>query len=70
MSTHTAKKLAKTCTTHIGGRLGRLLMEQFVAKGWIAKEKPGDKYYVITTDGEKEFTKLGIDLNQIKAEEI
>jgi hypothetical protein len=31
-------KTAKTCYEHIGGKLGQLLLEQFVEKGWIAKE--------------------------------
>jgi len=64
-----AIKPAKTCYTHLGGKLGTLLMEAFVDKGWIAKQDPGDKHYYITAKGEKEFTRLGIDLSQIKAEE-
>ena len=64
----TNRKPAKPCYEHIGGKLGELLMEQFVDKGWIAKGKPADKLFFITDIGEKEFTKLGIDLSQIKAE--
>lgn len=61
-------KPAKTCYSHLGGKLGTLLLEQFIEKQWIAKEKPGDKHYYITPLGEKEFAKLGIDLSQIKEE--
>ena len=68
MTKQTGKKLVKTCTTHIGGTFGRLLLEQFVKNNWIAKDKPADKYYHITEKGEKEFTKLGVDLSQIKSE--
>lgn len=68
MITQTDKKPAKTCYTHIGGKLGSLLLEQFIDKGWIAKEQPGDKHFFITDKGEKEFTKLGLDLTQIKSE--
>jgi hypothetical protein len=59
---------AKTCYSHIGGKLGTLLLEQFITKGWIAKTRPGEKLLFITEKGEQEFAKLGVDLKQIKAE--
>jgi DNA-binding PadR family transcriptional regulator len=62
------RKPAKTCYSHIGGKLGMLLLDQFVNKGWIEKEHKGDKHYYITEIGEMEFSKLGIDLSQIKSE--
>jgi hypothetical protein len=43
------------------------LLEQFIAKGWLAKEKPDDKNFYITDIGMLEFTKLGVDLSQIKS---
>lgn len=61
-------KPAKTCYSHLGGTLGNLLLEQFIAKEWIAKYSKADKHYYITPKGEKEFTKLGIDLSLIKSE--
>ncbi|MES2140737.1 MAG: ArsR family transcriptional regulator [Bacteroidota bacterium] len=64
------KKLAKTCYTHIGGKLGRLLLEQFIDLGWLKKNHPSDKHFFITTKGEKEFANLGVDLTQIKAEPV
>ena len=70
MSKSTEKKLAKMCSTHIGGKLGRLLMESFADKGWIAKDKPTDKHFYITDKGQEEFAKLGIDLSQIKNEKL
>jgi hypothetical protein len=70
MKQNTAKKPAKTCYNHIGGKLGTLLLEEFVNKGWIAKEKPDAKHFYITDEGLKGFTTLGIDLSQIQAEEI
>lgn len=63
----TERKPAKLCYEHLGGKLGELLLEQFIARNWIAKEKPGDKHLFITEKGEKEFTKLGVDLSQIKS---
>ena len=62
-------KPAKICFGHIGGKLGIMLMETFVEKGWIAKLNSADKHFYITDKGQKEFTKLGLDLSQIKSEE-
>jgi len=70
MEKQTYRQTVKTCYDHIGGKLGSLLLEQFVSKGWIRKERPSDKYFFITGEGEKEFCRLGIDLSQIKAEKI
>lgn len=63
-------KPAKKCYEHLGGKLGELLLENFADKNWIAKKNPSDKHFYITELGEKEFSKLGIDLSKIKAEEI
>lgn len=67
MSKTLDRKPAKVCYEHIGGKLGMLLLEQFIAKDWLAKEKPDDKNFYITDKGILEFTKLGIDLSQIKS---
>ena len=56
---------AKTCYSHLGGKLGTLLVEAFIEGGWIGKEKTTGKHFFITEKGEKEFTELGIDLSQI-----
>jgi len=61
---------AKTCFSHLGGKLGSLLLEAFVEKGWIAKEQLHDKHYFVTEKGEKEFARLGIDLSEIKREAL
>jgi predicted transcriptional regulator len=66
----TPVKPAKMCYSHIGGKLGQLLVEAFVDKGWIAKNKPTDKHFYITDLGEKEFRKLGLDLSKIKSENL
>lgn len=70
MTEQKSKKPAKSCYDHLGGKLGALLMEQFIEKGWIAKESSGDKYFFITDIGQQEFSKLGIDLSQIKSEKL
>ncbi len=61
-------KSVKICYTHIGGKLGTLLFEQFITKGWIKKANGEDKHFSITEKGQKEFTKPGLDLSQIKSE--
>lgn len=63
-------KPAKMCYEHIGGKLGQLLAETFADKGWIAKNNPSDKHFYITESGQKEFEKLGLDLSQIKSENL
>ena len=70
MSTQSNLKPAKKCYEHLGGKLGELLFENFVDKKWIAKKEPLDKHFYITELGEKEFSKLGIDLTKIKSETI
>lgn len=68
MDQSTDRKPAKICYEHIGGKLGQLLLEQFVMKGWIAKDAPTDRNYYITEKGLEELTKLGLDLSRIKPE--
>ncbi|MFH6994495.1 ArsR family transcriptional regulator [Flavobacterium sp. FlaQc-48] len=63
-------KPAKMCYEHLGGKLGQLLKETFTEKGWIAKKNPTDKHFYITDLGQKEFEKLGVDLSQIKSEDL
>ena len=58
----------KPCYSHIGGRLGDLLMEQFIEKGWIKKATGNDRHYVLTPKGEKAMTDLDIDLSLIPRE--
>lgn len=70
MATSSEKIPVKTCFKHVGGKLGLLLMDAFVAKGWITKDVTTDKHFLVTPKGEKEFAKLGIDLSQIKTEKI
>lgn len=65
MKKESAKRNAKTCYEHLGGKLGALILEQFVKKGWLAKEKDTDKNYFITDLGEVEFEKLGVDLEKL-----
>jgi DNA-binding PadR family transcriptional regulator len=58
----------KSCYSHIGGRLGNLLMEQFIEKEWIKKTESNERLYYITTQGKAAFTQMGIDLSLIPVE--
>jgi hypothetical protein len=69
MSIKKAAIPAKTCYSHIGGKLGMMLMETFIEKGWIAKKNPKDKHFFVTEKGKKEFSKLGVDLSRIELQE-
>jgi hypothetical protein len=60
---------AKMCFSHIGGKLGMLLMETFIERGWLEKKSGANKHFYITKKGQKEFTKLGVDLSQIEPED-
>jgi len=59
-------KPAKICYEHIGGKLGQLLLENLIAKGWLAKKDPADKNFYITELGESQLIAFGVDLSQIK----
>ncbi len=62
--------LAKPCFSHVGGKLGQLLMDVFIQKGWISKKRNDDKHFFVTEKGKTQFKKMGLDLSQIKPEEI
>ncbi|OZI07107.1 ArsR family transcriptional regulator [Siphonobacter sp. BAB-5385] len=67
MTKTSVRKLAKGCYEHIGGQLGKLLLEKFLKEGWLTKDAAGDKHFYMTEKGTLEFTKLGIDLSLIKS---
>jgi hypothetical protein len=60
-------KQAKLCYGHISGKHEQLPTTAFIGKGWIAKNGPEEKNYYITTTGEQELTRLGINLSQIRS---
>ena len=66
MEENTKRKPAKLCYEHIGGKLGSLLLDQFLRNGWLAKDDTKEKNFYITEKGVAGFTKLGIDLTLIK----
>jgi len=67
MKNYDKVKSAKLCYEHIGGKLGQLLLEVLIAKGWLAKTDSSDRHLYITELGESQLTAFGIDLSQIKA---
>lgn len=60
----------KPCYSHIGGRLGNLLMEQFIENGWIKKSVINERMFIVTVKGKKAFKEMGVDLSLIPQEEI
>jgi hypothetical protein len=46
---------AKMCFSHIGGKLGMLLMESFLDKGWLAKSKHTANHLLISISSVKNF---------------
>jgi hypothetical protein len=68
MAKQTDQIPAKMCYSHIGGKLGTLLMETFLDKGWLKKNADDDKHFHVTSKGETEFKKLGVDVSQIRTE--
>jgi hypothetical protein len=53
--------LIKSCYSHIGGKFGNRLTIRLEELGWITKAKDS-KDFIVTAKGEKEFKKLGIDM--------
>jgi hypothetical protein len=60
----------KLCYSHIGGQLGSLLSEHFIAKKLIEPIEGNERLYSVTTKGKKAFTDLGIDLSLITPQEL
>jgi hypothetical protein len=67
MKNNDKMKPAKFSYEHIGGKLGQLLLEVLITKGWLAKTDPSDKNLYITELGESQLTAFGVDLSQIKS---
>ena len=53
-------KSAKLCYEHIGGKLGKLLLEVLITKGWQAKTDPSDRDLYITELGESQLTAFAL----------
>jgi hypothetical protein len=60
----------KLCYSHIGGQLGSLLSEHFIAKKWIEPVEDNERLFSVTAKGKKAFADLGIDLSLITPQEI
>jgi hypothetical protein len=56
-------RAARTCYDHIAGTLGVALHDHFSAMRWMStKSAAADHTYELTSNGAKEFEKLGIDI--------
>jgi len=59
---------AKLCYAHVGGRLGGLLTEIYIARGWIKQSELNERVHYVTPKGKKFFSELGVDLSLIPEE--
>lgn len=57
--------IIKSCYSHIGGKFGKLLTQRLLELGSIAPLR-GHKDYLVTSKGEREFKKIGIDTSILK----
>jgi DNA-binding transcriptional ArsR family regulator len=59
---------ARSCYDHLAGVAGVELLDQFVFDGWLVRNGGPDErpIYEPTEVGERGFSRLGIDLNQIR----
>jgi hypothetical protein len=60
----------KLCYSHIGGQLGSLLSEHFIAKKWIETVQGNERLFSVTAKGKRAFADLGIDLSLITPQEV
>jgi DNA-binding transcriptional ArsR family regulator len=61
-------RAARTCYDHIAGTLGVALHDRISALGYIVPDAGGpDDAYILTAKGEKSLSKLGIDVDALRA---
>jgi hypothetical protein len=60
-----APLIIKSYYLHIGGKFGKGLTERLIKLSWIA-QREGQKDYTVTSKGEREFKKIGIDTSTLK----
>jgi DNA-binding transcriptional ArsR family regulator len=58
-------RYARTCYSHFAGALAVEINDAFHKRGLLAPA--AEKQYRVTTDGQRWFEKLGIDINRIKS---
>jgi hypothetical protein len=54
--------LIKSCYSHIGGKFGNAPAVRLEKLGWIERDSKS-KDFIITTKGDNEFKKLGVEYN-------
>jgi hypothetical protein len=66
----TPKRLraARTCYDHLAGAVGVALSDQILRKGWLIPHTRGSTdAYNLSSEGAREFTQLGVDLDATRA---
>ncbi len=54
--------MGRKCYDHIGGKLGRTLLEFFLSEGWVKLKGDTSTIYEITAKGYVGFSAMGVDL--------
>ena len=50
----------RKCYDHLGGKLGSMLFERYIALGWIELEEDKATVYRVTDEGRAQFARLGL----------
>jgi hypothetical protein len=61
-------RMARTCYDHMAGTLGVSLHDCMVKSQWLVRDpNSDDDGYTLTSKGEKEFLRLGVDMKGLRA---
>ncbi len=53
----------RRCYDHLGGKLGAVLFDFFLANEWIHLDEGKSTVYVLTPKGEEEFAAIGLKID-------
>jgi hypothetical protein len=57
---HHKRLTGRRCYDHLGGKLGAILLDFFIAKEWICLDEGKSTVYVLTAEGKKAFEEIGL----------
>lgn len=52
----------RKCYDHLGGKLGAMLLDLFIANEWICLAEGKSTVYILTPKGEKAFAEIGLKI--------
>lgn len=50
----------RCCYDHLGGKLGKLMLDLYLREGWIAPEEGKTTVYRVTEKGRAQFEAMGL----------